>query len=79
MANEQQLPRLIILDLYRNALRTVERLSRQKRDKRLHAWAVKSIDEVADVMVQLANDEMYGEVSESEEDKKKIEEEGWIL
>lgn len=65
------LPRLVELDLYRNAIDTVERLSRKYADKRVHAWAVKARKEVGELMMQVATDEMYGEVEETEEEKKR--------
>lgn len=61
-----ELPRLVILDLYRNALTTVERMSRTHRDKALHAWAVKAKRETSELMVQIAHDEME-EISNEEE------------
>ena len=65
------LPRLVELDLYRNAIDTVERLSRKYADKRVHAWAVKARKEVGELMMQVATDEMYGEVEETEEEKQR--------
>lgn len=65
-----ELPRLVVLDLYRNAIDTVEKISRKRVDKKVHAWAVKSKKEVADLMMQVAIDEMYGEVEETEADKQ---------
>ena len=76
MSNEQQIPRLVIFDLYRNALKTVEKISRSRRDKKLHAWVMKAIDETNDIIVQIATDEMYGEEVETEEEKQqKVSEE----
>lgn len=71
-----ELPRLVILDLYRNALTTVEKLSRANRDRKLHAWAVKAKKETGDLIMQCANDEMddVGE-EEDEEKQKKADEE----
>lgn len=74
MASE--LPKLVILDLYRNAIDTIEKMSRKRADKKVHAWAMKAKKEVGDLMMQVAADEMYGEVEDSEEDKmQKAEEE----
>ena len=70
MSTEQQIPRLVIFDLYRNALKTVEKLSRSRRDRKLHAWVNKAIDEINDNIVQIATDEMYGEEVETESDDK---------
>ena len=76
MSNEQQIPRLVIFDLYRNALKTVAKISRSRRDKKLHAWVMKAIDETNDIIVQIATDEMYGEEVETEEEKQqKVSEE----
>lgn len=75
MYNEQQLPRLVIFDLYRNALRTVEHLSRSRKDRKLHAWVMKAIDEINDNIIQIATDEMYGEEVETEEEKQQKAEE----
>lgn len=79
MQSEQQLPRLVILDLYRNALGTLEKLSRSRRDRKLHAWVMKMRDEVSDQMVQIGIDEMYGEVEETEEEKQKKADEEFFL
>lgn len=73
MTNE--IPRLVLLDLYRNAIDTIEKISRRKVDRRIHAWAVKTKKEVADLMMQVATDEMYGEVEETESDKQQKAEE----
>jgi hypothetical protein len=70
MANEQQIPRLVLFDLYRNALKSVEKISRSRKDRKLHAWVMKAIDETNDIMVQIATDEMYGEEVESGEEKQ---------
>lgn len=69
MANE--LPKLVVLNLYRNAIETVERLSRRYADKKVHAWAMKAKKEVGDLMMQVATDEMYGEVEDTEEEKQR--------
>lgn len=66
-----ELPRLVVLDLYRNALVSIERLSRSQRDRKVHAWAVKAKKEVGDLMMQCANDEMEDVVEETEEEKQK--------
>lgn len=65
-----EIPKLVILDLYRNSLDTVEKLSRRRQDRKVHAWAVKVKKEIGDLMMQVANDEMYGEVEDTEEEKK---------
>lgn len=67
-----EIPRIVVLDLYRNSLTTVERLSRACRDKKVHAWAIKAKKEVGDLIMQCANDEMedVGEEYESEKAKK---------
>lgn len=70
-----ELPRLVVLDLYRNAIDTVEKISRRKADRKVHSWAVKTKKEVGDLMMQVASDEMYGEVDESEEDRQKVADE----
>ena len=69
------IPRLVILDLNRKAIDTVEKISRKRADKEVHAWAVKAKKEIADLMMQVANDEMYGEVEETEADKQQTAEE----
>lgn len=66
-----ELPRLVILDLYRNALGSIEKLSRAQRDRKVHAWAMKAKKEVGDLMMQCANDEMEDIVEETEEEKQK--------
>lgn len=71
MTNE--IPRLVILDLYRNALSTIERLSRTYQEKKLHAWAVKAKKEYGERMVQLAKEEMDGTVEDEEEKKKRTD------
>ena len=68
---KEELPQLVRLDLYRNAIYTVEKLSRKKGDRKVHAWAMKAKKEVGDLMMQVAADEMYGEVEDTEEDKQK--------
>ena len=70
-----ELPKLVVLDLYRNAISTVEHLSRKSANRKVHAWSMKAKKEVGDLMMQVAEDEMYGEVEESEEEKKKKAEE----
>ena len=65
-----EIPRLVILDLYRNSLSTVEKLSRAQRDKKVHAWAVKARKEVGDLIMQCALDEM-GDVDEEDTAAKK--------
>ena len=75
-----ELPRLVILDLYRNALGSIEKLSRAQRDRKVHAWAMKAKKEVGDLMMQCANDEMEDIVEETEEEKqKKVDEEFYGL
>ena len=74
-----ELPRLVILDLYRNALTTIEKLSRANRDKKLHAWCIKARKETGDLMMQCANDEMEDVGDESEEEKKKKADEDFYL
>ena len=74
-----ELPRLVVLDLYRNSIDTIEKLSRKKGDRKIHAWAMKARKEVGDLMMQVAADEMYGEVEETEEDKQKKAEEEFYL
>ena len=66
-----ELPKLVILDLYRNAVSTIEKISRKKGDRKVHAWAVKARKELGELMMQVAADEMYGEVEETDEDKMK--------
>ena len=68
-----ELPRLVMLDLYRNALTTVEKLSRQKVDKKVHAWAVKARKEVGELIMQCAADEMEEVVDEAAKQKKEDE------
>ena len=76
MSTEQQIPRLVIFDLYRNALKTVEKISRSRKDRKLHAWVMKAIDETNDIIVQIATDEMFGEEVETvEENRQKVSEE----
>lgn len=74
-----ELPRLVILNLYRDAVDTVEKLSRKKGDRKVHAWAMKARKEVGDLMMQVAADEMYGEVEETEADKQQKAEEDFYL
>lgn len=70
------LPRLVELYLYRNAVDMVEKISRKKGDRKIHAWSVKTKKEVGELMMQVAADEMYGEVEETAEEKeKRVEEE----
>ena len=59
-----------MFDLYRNALKTVEKVSRSRKDRKLHAWVMKAIDETNDNIIQIATDEMYGEEVETEEERK---------
>lgn len=66
-----EIPRLVILDLYRNSLSTVEKLSRAQRDKKVHAWAVKARKEVGDLIMQCAYDEMEDVDEEDAATKKK--------
>ena len=66
-----ELPRLVVLDLYRNSLTTIERLSRAQRDRKVHAWAVKAKKEVGELMMQCAYDEMEDVGEDSEEQQKK--------
>ncbi len=66
-----EIPRLVILDLYRNSLSTVEKLSRAQRDKKVHAWAVKARKEVGDLIMQCAYDEMEDVDEEDAAAKKK--------
>ena len=66
-----EFPRLVVLDMYRRAIDTIEHLSRKNGDRKIHAWSVKARKEVGDLMMQVAADEMYGEVEDSEEEKKK--------
>ena len=69
-----EIPRLVILDLYRNALSTVEKLSRSRAEKKLHAWAVKAKKEVGDLLKQCALDEME-DIDEESDEAKAIKEE----
>jgi len=66
-----EIPRIVILDLYRNSLTTVEKLSRAQRDRKVHAWAVKAKKEVGDLILQCAYDEMEDVVEDDEEARKK--------
>lgn len=66
-----EIPRLVVLDLYRNSLTTIEKLSRAQRDKKVHAWAVKAKKEVGDLIMQCAYDEMEDVGEEDEETRKK--------
>ena len=74
-----EIPRLVILDLYRNSLTTVEKLSRAQRDKKVHAWAVKAKKEVGELIMQCAYDEMEDVGEEDEAAKKKKAEEDFYL
>ena len=74
-----ELPRLVILDLYRNALTTVEKLSRANRDKKLHAWVVKARKETGDLIMQCAYDEMEDVGEDTEEEKKRKSDEDFYL
>lgn len=69
------IPRLVILDLYRNALKTVEKLSRAAKDRTLHAWSVKAIRECGDLIIQMAHDEMDENMVREEEKQEKADEE----
>ena len=71
MANE--IPRLVQLDLYRNALSSIERLSRAYQEKKLHAWAVKAKKEYGERMVQLAKEEMDGSIEDEEEKQRRMD------
>ena len=73
--SEMEIPRIVILDLYRNSLSTVEKLSRAQRDKKVHAWAVKARKEVGDLIMQCAYDEMEDINEEDNDPKKEISEE----
>ena len=74
-----EIPRLVILDLYRNSLSTVEKLSRAQRDKKVHAWAVKARKEVGDLIMQCAYDEMEDvDEEDAAEKKKKADEEVYL-
>ena len=66
-----EIPRIVILDLYRNSLTTVEKLSREQRDRKVHAWAVKAKKEVGDLILQCAYDEMEDVAEDDEEARKK--------
>lgn len=66
-----EIPRLVVLDLYRNSLASIEKLSRAQRDKKVHAWAVKARKEVGELMMQCAYDEMEDVGDEDEVAKKK--------
>lgn len=68
-----EIPKLVILDLYRNAIDTIEKMSRKKGDRKIHAWAMKAKKEVGNLMMQVASDEMYGEVEDTSEEKKSEE------
>lgn len=74
-----EIPRLVILDLYRNSLSTVEKLSRAQRDKKVHAWAVKARKEVGDLIMQCAYDEMEDVDEEDAAEKKKKADEEFYL
>ena len=74
-----ELPRLVILDLYRNSLTTVEKLSRAQRYKKVHAWAVKAKKEVGELIMQCAYDEMEDVGEEDEAAKNKKAEEDFYL
>ena len=74
-----EIPRLVILDLYRNSLTTVEKLSRAQRDKKVHAWAVKAKKEVGELIMQCAYDEMEDVGEEDEATKKKKVDEDFYL
>ena len=67
----KEIPELVRLDLYRNALDSLEHISRKNGNRKIHAWAVKMKKGIGELMMQVAADEMYGEVEETEEDKKK--------
>lgn len=69
-----ELPRLVILDLYRNAIDTVERMSRKHEDKKIHAWAMKTKKELGKMMLDMARDEMTDDI-EDEEDKARKQDE----
>ena len=70
-----EIPRLVVLDLYRNALSTVERLSRSRDSKKLHAWAVKAKQEAGELLKQCALDEMEDVEENSDESRERKAEE----
>lgn len=69
----KEIPRLVILDMYRNAIKTVEKVSRQRGHKKVHAWAIKEQKAVTDMIMQVSEDEMDGIEEEEEEAKKRAE------
>ena len=73
MTMQTEMPRLVTLDLYRNSLKTVEKLSRQRGDKKVHAWVMKAIQEVSDLIIQVAKDEMV-DIPDEEDSQKKLDE-----
>jgi len=60
---------LCILSQEREAWKSIERLSRVKKDRDVHAFAKHRISELADLMIETAKDEMTSEEeSNSNED-----------
>ena len=74
---QTEIPRLVTLDLYRNSLKTVEKLSRQRGEKKVHAWVMKAIQDVSYLIIQVAKDEMV-EIPDEEEEKRKSDEEFYL-
>ena len=65
------IPPLVQIHLYRNALKDVEASTRQVRDKKLHAWAVKELEASRALLLDRAKDEMDESATLSEEEKQK--------
>ena len=70
----QELPKLVVLDLYRSALNTAEKITRGRRDKKAHAWVEKEKDRVCYMMMDVLHDEMY-DVPDEESEKEKADKE----
>lgn len=52
------IPPLVQIHLYRQALRDVENATRKTGDKKLHAWIMKELEASRALMLERARDEM---------------------
>lgn len=73
-----EIPRIVILDLHRNAIATVEKLARMEGNKELREWASNAKKELGKMMLDMANDELSADF-ESEEDKELRQDEDFYL
>lgn len=64
------IPPLVQIHLYREALRDIENATRKTGDKKLHAWVMKELEASRALMLESARDEM-DESMLTEEDKQR--------